>query len=157
MSRKQSLLTFLACMLAPLAVGVSSSLITVDSVNGWYRGIVKPSWNPPDAVFGPVWTLLYLMMGYALWRVLRSQHRRSYYLAPFALQLVLNGLWTLIFFGLHQPGWAAVEIVVLWLSILLTIRRFASADRWAGILLLPYLGWVSFATALNITIWRLNS
>jgi len=157
MTRARSIATLLACLVVPITVGVGSSLVTVASVNGWYLGIEKPSWNPPDAVFGPVWTLLYLMMGLALWRVLRITDRPSYYLAPFALQLVLNGLWTLIFFGLHRPGWAAIEIVVLWISIVLTICRFSSCDRWAGRLLWPYLGWVSFAAVLNITIWWMNS
>ncbi len=131
---------------------------TTPEIDGWYRTLRKPEWNPPNAVFGPVWTTLYIMMAVAAWLVWRQQGfsaaRRP--LGLFALQLALNVAWSWIFFGSHQVGLAALEVVVLWLAIAATIVSFLRRSRPAGWLLVPYLAWVSFATVLNWTIWSLN-
>lgn len=125
----------------------------------WYAKIRKPSWNPPNWIFGPVWTTLYIMMAVAAWRVWRldgSGGRRKA-LALFLAQLALNAAWTPLFFGLRQPGLAFAEIVLLWFAIGATTAVFIKLDRVAGWLMVPYLAWVSFATVLNAALWRLNT
>jgi tryptophan-rich sensory protein len=141
-----------------LLVGVSGSLVTATSVREWYPVLQKPPWTPPGVVFGPVWTVLYLLMGVSAWLIWRSKegNARRTALLIFAVQLVLNGIWSFLFFGLRSPGWAALEIVLLWCSIFATMLAFARIRRLAAGLLLPYLVWVSYATALNVTIWNLN-
>ena len=124
----------------------------------WYAQLNKPAWNPPAWVFGPVWTALYLGMAVAAWLVWR---RGGFAGAPVALglflaQLVLNGAWSWLFFGLHRPGLALAEILVLWALILATLVAFWAVHRGAGLLFVPYLAWVSFAAFLNFTLWRLN-
>lgn len=122
----------------------------------WYQSIVKPAWNPPTWLFAPVWTLLYLTMGVAVWLVWR---RRPGWrpLRIFLLQLGLNALWTPVFFGAHQMGAALAVIGFLWVAIGGTIRAFWRVSRPAAWMLVPYFAWVSFATFLNFTLWRLNS
>ena len=124
----------------------------------WYASLKKPSWNPPAWLFGPVWTALYTLMAVAAWLVWRrggwAAQRRP--LLLFLLQLALNAAWTPLFFGLHQPGLAFAEIVLLWLAIAATLTAFGSVSRAAAALLAPYLAWVSFAAVLNFTLWRLN-
>ena len=141
----------LACFAAP----VSASWARPDA---WYAALVKPAWNPPGWVFGPVWTTLYLLMGTAAWLVWRrggwGAQRRP--LSWFAAQLALNALWTPLFFGFHRIDLALLEIVVLWAAIVATIVAFARTSRAAAWLLAPYLAWVSFATFLTFTLWRLN-
>ena len=124
----------------------------------WYAGLVKPSWNPPDWVFGPVWTLLYFCIGLSGWLVWREAGWRSAApaLAVYGLQLILNAAWSWLFFGLHRPGLAFAEIVVLWLGILATVLLFKRLSRPAAWLLLPYLCWVGFAGVLNLSLWQLN-
>ena len=124
----------------------------------WYGSLKKPSWNPPGWVFGPVWTALYTTMGVAAWLVWRRGGfaAQRWPLTLFLAQLALNAIWTPLFFGWHQMGVALLEITLLWLSLLLTIRAFYSASRVASRLLWPYLAWVSFATFLNLELWRLN-
>jgi benzodiazapine receptor len=124
----------------------------------WYAGLVKPALTPPAWVFGPVWTLLYAMMGIAAWLVWRN-FRVAAALGPlglFLVQLALNALWSYLFFGLQRPGLAFLDIVALWLAILATLCAFWRAYPLAGLLLFPYLLWVSFATYLNFQFWRLN-
>lgn len=124
----------------------------------WYAALNKPSWNPPNWVFGPVWTYLYVTMALAAWRVWRRggwTNRRTS-LLMYLLQLILNAFWSPIFFGLQQPGLAFVEILLLWAAIVGTLVLFLRVDRLSGILLVPYLAWVSFAAFLNFTLWRLN-
>ena len=125
----------------------------------WYAALKKPSWNPPGWVFGPVWTTLYTMMAVAAWLVWKrggfTAQRRA--LVPFLAQLALNAAWTPLFFGLHRPGLAFAEILLLWLAIAWTIVAFWRVHRVAAGLLCPYLAWVSFAAALNGTLWRLNA
>ena len=124
----------------------------------WYASLVKPAWNPPNAVFAPVWTLLYAFMGIAAWLVWRQAGFRGAgaALGLFLVQLALNALWSYLFFGIHRPDLAFFEIVVLWLAILATLVLFWRVTAPSGILLLPYLAWVGFAAFLNFTLWRLN-
>jgi tryptophan-rich sensory protein len=124
----------------------------------WYRALDKPPWTPPGWVFGPAWTLLYLSMGVAAWLVWRERgwQRAALPLAVYGVQLVLNGLWSWLFFGLRRPDLALADIVALWAAIATTIVTFWGVRPLAGAILLPYLAWVSFATALNASIWRRN-
>jgi tryptophan-rich sensory protein len=128
------------------------------SIGGWYSSLNKPSWNPPPWIFGPVWSLLYIMMAVAAWLVWREggwkRHGRT--LGLFFLQWLLNALWTPIFFGMHRSGLAFAEIIMLWIVLAATLRLFWRVSKLAGVLLVPYLVWVSFAAALNFAIWRLN-
>ncbi len=142
-----------ACQAAGL-IGIPFNERAIDT---WYDTLDKPSFNPPSWVFGPVWTTLYLLMAVAAWLVWRSDDRRRRpALALFAGQLVLNAVWSPLFFGARLPGWALAEIVVLWLAVAATTAWFWSIDRRAGALLVPYLAWVSFAAVLNAEIVRLN-
>ncbi|NOT58574.1 MAG: tryptophan-rich sensory protein [Deltaproteobacteria bacterium] len=140
-----------------LCFAASSTAVFV-SVDGWYAGLLKPSWNPPAWLFGPVWTLLYAMMAVAAWLVWREGgwREQARALRLFLLQWLLNALWTPLFFGLHRPGLAFAEIILLWLALVATLVSFWRVRKQAGVLLMPYLAWVSFAAALNFTIWRLN-
>ncbi len=141
------------------AVAALGSLYTNPSIDNWYAALAKPSWNPPNWIFGPVWTVLYLMMaiaGWLVWRRRGSITGAAFPLAVFAIQLLLNALWSYLFFGLHRPGLAFAEIVLLWAAILATLLAFRRVIPLAGWLLLPYLLWVTFAAFLNFTIWRLN-
>ena len=124
----------------------------------WYGTLKKPSWNPPGWVFGPVWTALYTTMAVAAWLVWRQGGwgKQCKALFIFLVQLALNALWTPLFFGFHRPGVAFAEIVLLWLAIAATLKAFRPVSRVAAWLIVPYLAWVSFAAALNLTLWRLN-
>jgi tryptophan-rich sensory protein len=141
-----------------LGIGALGGSVTATSVRTWYADLVKPSFNPPNEVFAPVWTLLYVLMGIAAWRVWRSADRDTARgpLTLFALQLALNLGWSVVFFGLHKIGAAVATIVVLDVAVLVTTLAFRSVDRLAGLLMLPYLAWVAFATVLTVAIWRLN-
>ena len=123
----------------------------------FYQALISPSWAPPAALFGPVWSVLYLLMGLASWLVWRegSKNTRGA-LRLYLVQLVLNSLWSWLFFAWHQGRWAFFEIVVLWVMILATVVAFWRIRPLAGVLLVPYLLWVSFATALAYTVWMLN-
>lgn len=143
----------------PVLIGGVSGFFTVSRVESWYQTIQKPSWNPPNWVFGPVWTTLYVMMGIALWLVWKEDTSRELKLIAgilFAAQLTLNFFWSFIFFRLELPGWAFAEILVMWVVILATIFAFAQVNKTAAWLLVPYISWVSFAAMLNFTIWRMN-
>lgn len=136
----------------------AASLGAIFMPGDWYASLQKPTWNPPGWIFGPVWTALYVMMAMAAWLVWRQggwQKQRKPLLI-FLVQLALNALWTPLFFGLHWPGVAFAEIVLLWLAIAATITVFHPVNRTAMLLLAPYLAWVSFAAALNFSLWRLN-
>jgi len=141
-----------------LGIGALGASVTATSVDTWYAGLVKPSFNPPDEVFGPVWTVLYVLMGVAAWRVWRSADRDTTRgpLTLFALQLAINLGWTVVFFGLHKIASAVATIVVLDVAVLVTMLAFRAVDRLAALLMLPYVAWVAFATVLNVAIWRLN-
>lgn len=149
----------LAIIATPLVVGGISGLLTSGQIATWYRTLERPDWNPPDGVFGPVWTALYLGMGVALRMVVRSdaaERDRALAVGLFALQLALNFGWSWIFFVEHELGLAVVEIVALWLAIAATAAAFVRIRPAAGALLLPYLAWVTFATALSAAVWQLN-
>lgn len=159
-ARKSStrILGLAASLAATLAVSALGGLFTASSVGTWYQGLAKPAFNPPDWVFGPVWFTLYVLMAVAAWRVWdrAAPGAARAALTLYAVQLGFNLGWTALFFGLRWMGAALVEIVVLLALILLTRRRFAALDPWAGRLLVPYALWVAYATALNLAIWSLN-
>jgi len=147
----------LLALALPLGVGGASGAVTRDAIGGWYATLAKPSFQPPSWVFGPVWSVLYVLMGVALFLVWRAdRHGRDRAVALWATQLALNAAWSLIFFGRRAIGPALAEILVLWVAVAATVVAFHRQDRTAGRLLVPYLGWVSFATLLNASIWRLN-
>ncbi len=142
-----------------LALTFSAALTGVFvSSGGWYAALVKPLWNPPSWLFGPVWTLLYVMMAVAAWLVWRcgGWKAQGRALGLYLGQWALNALWTPLFFGLQRPGWAFAEILVLALVLLTTLFSFWKVRRLAGALMVPYALWVAFAAVLNFTIWRLN-
>lgn len=152
-------LLFLITILGTLIVGSLSGLLTADAISTWYVGIAKPTFNPPNWIFGPVWTVLYILMGTAaglVWNRGSEPALKRRALLAYLVQLVLNFGWSLLFFGLRSPGWAFVEIILLWTSIVWCIRAFRIVHRTAGALLLPYLFWVSFAAVLNGAIVALN-
>lgn len=150
----------LAIVVTCLAVGYFSSLVTKSNIVTWFPTLVKPSFNPPNWIFAPVWTMLYIMMGIAaglVWnRIDFEKEAVKKALIFFAIQLALNALWSYLFFGLKNPMLALIEIVLLWLMIYETYIKFAKIDKIAGYLFIPYLAWVSFATILNASIWWLN-
>lgn len=141
-----------------LAVSAVGGAVTASSVGGWYAGLEKPGFNPPDWVFAPVWTVLYLMMAVAGWQVWRRAGFRDgrIALALFAIQLALNLAWSFLFFGLRRIDLALVEIVVLLAVILLTTIHFWRIDRIAGLLFVPYAAWVAYALVLNVSLLVLN-
>lgn len=138
--------------------GAIGSFATMPEIQGWYQGIQKPLWTPPSGIFGPVWTLLYILMGIAAARVWKKRSVRPVTAAMivFAVQLILNGAWSFIFFGAHRPDFAFAEIILLWLMIILMVKVFWSIDKPAAGLMAPYLLWVSFASCLNFAIWQMN-
>lgn len=140
------------------AAGVGGA-VTTPKIPGWYATLAKPSWNPPNWIFGPVWSALYCGMAVAAWLVWRQGGLAGARLplALFGVQLFLNVLWSCLFFGLQNPGLAFAEVLLLWASIAATMVVFWLRSTVAGILFVPYLAWVSFASVLNFVIWRLNS
>ena len=146
------------CVGVCFAAAAVGAMLTNPNVSGWYADLHKPPWTPPSWVFGPVWSLLYLLMGISAWQVWRKCGSRpaAVPLVLFGIQLVLNMAWSGLFFGLRSPGAAFVEIVLLWCAILATMITFWRRAAPAGWLMLPYLAWVSFAAALNLAIWYLN-
>lgn len=143
-----------------LVVGYFSGMVTRSAIITWYPTLVKPSFNPPNWIFAPVWSTLYIMIGIAaglVWdRIESNATLVKKALVIFAIQLALNALWSYLFFGLHNPMLAGIEIVLLWLMILETYTQFYKINKIAGYLFLPYLAWVSFAMVLNASIWWLN-
>jgi tryptophan-rich sensory protein len=139
------------------SVGLSGGLITASSVSTWYTTLRKPSINPPSWVFGPVWTTLYALMGIAVTMVAEKRKKgTTSAIILFGSQLMLNFLWTLLFFGLRSPFAAFIEIIVLYVFILLTTITFWRVSKKSALLMIPYLLWVSFAFVLNFKVWRLN-
>jgi tryptophan-rich sensory protein len=146
-------------ILIPVLVGAISGYFTTSGVNGWYALANKPWFNPPNWIFAPVWSTLYVLMGIALflvWKSTAATGIKQTAIVLFAVQLVLNFFWSLIFFKLQQPGWAFAEIILMWVMILLTILWFGKISSAAAWLLVPYICWVSFASVLNYSIWKLN-
>ncbi len=142
-----------------LAAGFIGSFFTSSSIPTWYAALNKPFFNPPNWLFAPVWTLLYILMGVALYLVWNTDLKTSAIktaIIIFVVQLILNVLWSLLFFGMKAPLYAFIEIIILWLAIAFTMIKFYPISPTAAYLLLPYILWVSFASILNFFIWRLN-
>lgn len=150
--------TFLLAQVACFSAAAIGGGFTANSVRTWYPTIAKPEWTPPSWVFGPVWTVLYAMMGLSLWLVWRSGTwpEKKNAVTLFGLQLLLNAAWSIIFFGARSPGFAFAEILLLWIALIATIVAFWTRSKTASLLLVPYLCWSSFAALLNFTIWRMN-
>jgi translocator protein len=145
------------CALLSVLLGGASGIVTSGSIQSWYPTIVKPSWNPPNWIFGPVWTLLYILIGASIaviWHSEAENKSKAYRL--FGIQAILNLIWTPIFFGMHNLGLSFIVIILMVLFIFLTILEFYKIKRLAAYLLFPYLAWVSFATVLNGAIFWLN-
>lgn len=141
------------------AAGILGSFFTAPAIGEWYADLKKPSFNPPNWIFAPVWTILYALMGVTLflvWRKGLTTKGAQTAIFLFAVQLVLNILWSFLFFGLKSPLYGFLEIIVLWVAILLTIISFLKISQPAGVLLIPYLAWVTFAALLNFSLLRLN-
>lgn len=173
---------FLTSIIICELAGASGSSLTMPAINGWYKKLTKPGFNPPDWLFGPVWTTIFVLMGIALYLVwfkkwepkneidfkgrkpwnslsqkfLIGSWQKANIILIFAFQLILNVLWSVIFFGLHSPGTAFFELLMLWFAIIFTIVNFYRVSKVAALLLLPYILWVSFAAILNYFIWVLN-
>jgi len=142
-----------------LFAGVLGSFFTTPAIPTWYATLNKPSFAPPNWLFFPVWTTLFVMMGislYLVWRKGLEDQQVQNALIIFAVQLILNVLWSVAFFGLRSPLAGLIEISIMWISIAFTIMLFMKVSKTAGILLIPYIIWVSFAAILNFYIWRLN-
>ncbi len=153
-----NILILAGCILIPLAVGSFSGIATRTAIRGWYNQLQKPSFNPPNWLFGPVWTMLYILMGVSLYIIIRQEPsaERERALLFFTAQLVLNFFWSIIFFYYKRLGFALIEIAVLWFFIIGMIISFIAVNPLAGYLQIPYLCWVSFASILNASVWQLN-
>ena len=151
---------FIVCLAVTFIAPAVGVIFTRQAVSGWYANLNKPFFNPPSWLFGPVWTVLYLLMGIAVFLVWQKGYGNRLVrvaICLYVLQLVLNGLWSPIFFGLKMPFFALCEILLLWAAIVFTIWSFAKVSIPAALLLLGYVVWVSFAAVLNFSIWILNS
>ena len=148
------------CIVLTVGFGSLGGIFTAAEIQGWYLHLNKPSWNPPNWLFAPVWTTLYLLMGislYLVWKTAAGTDAKRWAIIIFIAQFVLNFLWSYIFFREHLMGWAFVEIIVMWIAILCTIIAFSRINKTAAWLLVPYISWVSFAAILNYTVWQLNA
>lgn len=155
----RDILKLVVSIAACLAAGAIGSVFTRSAIPTWYAALEKPAFSPPNWLFAPVWTLLYILMGVAaflVWRKGLANQQVRVSLIIFLIQLVLNALWSVVFFGLKSPLYGFILIVVLWLAILVTILRFYKISRVASVLMWPYLIWVTFASVLNMSIWLLN-
>lgn len=154
----KKIIVFVLSIVTSFAAGALGSLATTPNIPSWYAALEKPVLNPPNWVFGPVWSILYVLMGIALALIIlkssKQPKKKAYFW--FGLQLALNTLWSLVFFGLHSPWLGVVVIIALIVSIVLTIRGFYKINKYAAWLLVPYLAWVCFATYLTIGIATLN-
>lgn len=156
---RSDLLKLILSIIICQAAGFIGSIFTSRSIPTWYASLKRPSFAPPNWVFSPVWITLFVLMGislYLVWRMLSRGQKLRTALILFAVQLVLNMLWSILFFGLQSPFAAFIEIVVLWMAILLTIIAFIRVSTAAAVLMIPYILWVSFAAVLNFFFWKLN-
>jgi benzodiazapine receptor len=157
----QKILVFAGCLALCFLAAALGSAFTYSQIPTWYVTLNKPPFNPPNWIFGPVWTVLYILMAISLYRILllkagkRSDTKRRS-IHYFTLQLILNTLWSIVFFGLHAPLGAFIVIAALWIAIFMTMQAFSKLDKPAGQLLVPYLLWVSFASLLNLSVVLLN-
>jgi tryptophan-rich sensory protein len=158
MNRSKQFFGLLVSLILVFGAASLGRFFTDMSVSTWYPGLIKPSWTPTGATIGIVWTILYACMALAAWLVWRTGGHvdRRLPLALYFAQLILNVLWSAIFFGLQKPGLAFLELLVLWIAVLVTTIVFRRYSSWAGVLMLPYLAWVAFAGYLNAMIWRMN-
>lgn len=157
-SRKYWIAAAVAIVSVLVALGIGQ-FATFPNLAPWYAGLLKPAFNPPNWIFGPVWSLLYALMAFSLFRLFTRESNgiaRQMAIAAFYLQLVLNALWSVVFFGAHSPFLGLVDIVPQWLAIMLAIFLAARVDQWAAAALVPLAAWVAFAGLLNFEIWRLN-
>lgn len=157
--KSKNFFKLIVSLAVPLLVGVMGSFFTMPSITNWYASLAKPALNPPNWVFGPVWTLLFILMGvsaYLVWRKGLKNKAVQLTLAIFIFQLFLNSFWSLLFFGIHSPGVAFTEILSLWFAIMALILASFQVSRLASYLLIPYILWVSFASYLNYAIWQLT-
>lgn len=155
---KSDWLKLVLCLLFTLGIGLVGGLFTAPQIQTWYVSLNKPTFNPPNWIFAPVWSTLYILMGISLFLIIRKPASvyRTQSLQFFSTQFILNFCWSFIFFNQHQIGLALLDIILMWVFILLTIIWFSRQNAIAGWLLIPYLFWVSFATILNAAILRLN-
>ncbi len=156
---KHNYLALIGFILLPFAAGAIGSFFTFSAIPTWYSTLVKPQFAPPNWLFGPVWSMLYLFMGisaYLIWQKGWGKKPVRAALTLFGVQLILNTLWSILFFGLRSPLYGLLCIIPLWLSIAYCIKLFHPIDKRAAYLFIPYLLWVSFATILNAAIWMLN-
>ena len=153
------IIRFVVCLLICQGAGLLGSIFTIPAIGGWYAQLIKPSFAPPNWLFGPVWTMLFLMMAVALYIIWisRSDKGKRAAFATFALQLSLNIAWSAVFFGGHMILGGFLVIIALWIAIALTIYRFKIVSPIAAWLMVPYLCWVTFAGVLNFYYWRLNA
>jgi tryptophan-rich sensory protein len=152
-------LRLILALALPVAVGFLAGRVTAPAVASWYPELARPAFTPPSWVFAPVWTALYLAMGVAAWLVWRrglGTPGVAVALAVFLLQLALNGLWSLLFFGMRSPLAGLADIALLWIAVVACTVLFFARSTWAGLLMIPYAAWVSFAAVLNASIWYLN-
>lgn len=158
-TKSREILKLVACIVGCEVAGLIGSIFTTPAIPNWYATLQKPAFTPPNAAFAPVWVTLYLLMGIAVFLVWRKGLNREGVkpaLAIFLAQLILNILWSVMFFGLHSLVGGVVIILLLWVAILINILRFFKLSVAAGWLLIPYIVWVSIASALNVSVWLLN-
>ena len=159
LGRRGAVMKLILSIILCQIVGAVGSIFTSSSISTWYPSLVKPAFTPPSWIFAPVWTILYLLMGLSLFLILvrgGGKGRLKPALSVFALQLFLNGLWSYLFFGLRNPLYGFIGIILLWVMILFTIVEACKVSGVAAVLLIPYIAWVTIAAALNFYLWRLN-
>ncbi|MGB7969206.1 MAG: TspO/MBR family protein [Methanobacterium sp.] len=157
--RIQEVPMLVGSILIPLIIGYLGSIVTLPQISTWYSTLSKPWWSPPNWLFGPIWTTLYVLMGIALFLVWREGiHRKDvrFAILIFGVQLVLSLIWSVVFFSLHALFGSFVIVMLLWLAILANIIAFLIISKWAGLLLVPYIIWVSIASYLNYSVYLLN-
>lgn len=158
-NKKFQFVPFVICLVIPLAIGALGSLLTMESVKTWYTTLNKPSFNPPNEIFAPVWSTLYILMGissYLVWKERKSFTGYNWAVGLYFSQLILNLMWSFLFFYQHQIGLALVEIIILLIAIISTAVVFYKVNKTAGLLFIPYILWVSFASYLTYSIFILN-
>lgn len=148
----------MACITVPLALGAWAGMVTSSNIAAWFETLIHPSFRPPNWLFAPVWTSLYILMGISFFLVLQSKtsHSKKSAIGITAVQMVLNTLWSFLFFYFHQLGIALAEIIALWITIFMMMRAYYPIHKMAAYLQIPYLAWVSFATVLNAAYYFLN-
>ena len=153
----KNILKLIICLIVPMLVGGISGVATVAGIKDWYVHLNKPFFNPPNYLFGPVWSILYLLMGVSLFMILQSKSmNKKKAISIFFVQLFLNFWWSFLFFKFQLLGISMIEIIFMWLSILWMIIEFKKINKTAAYLQIPYLAWVTFASLLNLAIWYLN-